>query len=70
MGNLINDYGIDLSKVIEEARANNNEAFAIELERNVANLQACFDVMAQKHTSTGGEDIWNVDVEYLKTLLK
>lgn len=63
-------YGFDLKKVIEDARANGNEAFAAEVERNIANVQACYDVLAQKHSSTGEEDVWNVDVEYLKTLLK
>lgn len=70
MENLINDYGFNLKKVIEDARVNGNEEFAIELEKNVANLQACFDVLAQKHTSTSGENVWNVDVEHLQSLLK
>ena len=63
-------YGFDLKKVIEDARANGNEAFAAEVERNIANVQACYDVLSQKHTSTGGEPAWDIDVEYLKTLLK
>lgn len=66
---LLKTYGFDLLKVVEEARANGNEAFAAEVERNIANLQSCFDVIAQKNTSTGGEDLWKIDVEYLKTKL-
>ena len=70
MENLINDYGFDLKKIIEDARANGNEKFAIELEKAVGNLQVCFDVIAQKHTATAGENVWNIDADYLKSLLK
>lgn len=67
---MFNTKGIDLLKVVEDARTNGNTAFAEEVERCIANVQACYDVVAAKHTSTEGENIWNVDAEYLKTLLK
>lgn len=70
MENLLETYGFDLRKVIEDARANGNENFAVELERNIGNLQACFDVLAEKHSTTAGENVWNVDVEYLRSKLK
>lgn len=69
MENLINDYGFNLKNVIDEARRSGNEKFAVELEKNIFNLQTCFDLIAQKHTATGG-DVWNIDADYLKTLLK
>ena len=67
---LFETYGLDLKAVVAEARENGNVEFADEVEKQIANVQACYDVIAQKHTSTGGENIWNIDVEYLKTLLK
>jgi hypothetical protein len=62
--------GIDLLKVVEEAKENGNEKFAEEIERCIANVQACYDVIAQKCTATGNEELWRIDVEYLKGALK
>lgn len=61
--------GIDLLKVVEEAKANGNLEFAELVEKQIANVQACYDVCAQKWTSTGC-DMWNIDAECLKGLLK
>lgn len=70
MGNLLVTRGFDLAKVIEDARANGNEEFALELERNVANMQACFDVLGERYSSCPGEPVWKIDAEYLKSKLK
>ena len=60
--------GIDIMKVIVEAREHNNPEFAELLENQIKNLQICYDVMAQKYSSTGG-DMWQIDAEYVKGLL-
>lgn len=70
MENLINTYGFDLRKVIEEAKANGNVEFAELAEKQIANLQACFETLAQRNSSASGEELWKIDAEYLKTLLK
>lgn len=70
MGNLLKTYGFDLEKVIKDARENGNETFAVELERNVANMQACFDTLAERYSSCPGEPVWKIDAEYLKAKLK
>ena len=68
--------GFDLNKVIEDAKANGNEAFAelaekqlAEYKRAKANIQTIYDLIGQKWTSTG-ENAWNIDAEYAKDLLK
>lgn len=73
----LNTYGFDLEKVIADAKENGNTAFAELAEKQIAdwvkafdNVQAVYDAIAQKHTSTEGENIWNIDAEYLKTMLK
>lgn len=60
--------GIDISTVIAEAKENGNIEFAELLEKQIKNLQICYDVMAQKYTSTGGK-MWQIDAEYVKGLL-
>ena len=60
--------GIDIMLVITEARSKGNIEFAELLENQIKNLQICYDVMAQKYTSTGG-DMWQIDAEYVKKLL-
>lgn len=60
--------GIDIMLVITEARSKGNIEFAELLENQIKNLQICYDVMAQKYTSTGG-DMWQIDAEYVKGLL-
>lgn len=60
--------GIDIMLVITEARSKGNVEFAELLENQIKNLQICYDVMAQKYTSTGG-DMWQIDAEYVKGLL-
>lgn len=60
--------GIDIMLVIAEARSKGNVEFAELLEEQIKNLQICYDVMAQKYTSTGGE-MWQIDAEYVKKLL-
>ena len=66
---LFDTKGIDLLQVIEDAKANGNEAFAELAEKCVANVQTIYDLIAQKCTSTG-ENFWNIDAEYAKNLLK
>jgi len=61
--------GIDLLKVKEDAKNNGNEKFAELIENNIANLQTIYDVVAQKCSSTG-EELWRIDAEYVKGLLK
>ena len=63
-------YGIDLLKVVEDAKANGNIKFAELVEKQIANVQACYDVVAQKCTATGNVDLWNIDAEYLQGALK
>jgi len=63
-------YGFDLLQIIEDAKKNGNTEFAELVEKQLANVQSCYDVVAQKWTSTNGENPWNVDAEYLKGLLK
>ena len=63
-------YGIDLMKVVEDAKSNGNPKFAEVIEKQIANVQACYDVVAQKCTSTGNVDLWNIDAEYLQGALK
>lgn len=70
MEKLLKTYGFDLAKVIEDARANGLNELADVVETQVANLQACYDTFAERHTSCGGEDVWKVDVEYLKGRLR
>ena len=60
--------GIDIMLVITEARSKGNVEFAELLENQIKNLQICYDVMAQKYTSTGG-NMWQIDAEYVKGLL-
>ena len=73
---LFDTKGFDLLQVIEDAKANGNEAFAelaekqlAEYERAKANVQTLYDLIAAKWTSTGN-DAWNIDAEYAKGLLK
>lgn len=67
---MFNTKGIDLLKVVEDAKANGNVKFAEEVERCIANVQACYNVVAQKCSATGTEQLWNIDVDYLKAELK
>ncbi len=67
---LIQTYGFDLKIIIADARANGNGEFADEVEKQIANLQACYDIIAQRHTSAGGEDVWKIDASELKARLK
>lgn len=60
--------GIDIMLVIAEARSKGNVEFAELLENQIKNLQICYDVMAQKYTSTDG-NMWQIDAEYVKKLL-
>lgn len=62
--------GICLKKVVEQAKEHGNNDFAKLVETCIDNLQACYDVVSQKWTSTAGEELWNIDAEYLKTFLK
>ena len=73
---LFDTKGIDLQKVIEDAKANNNAAFGelaenvlADYERAKANVQTIYDLIAQKCSSTG-ENFWHIDAEYVKGLLK
>ena len=71
----IDTYGFDLEKVIADAKANGNEAFAqlceeklAEFEKAGKNLQALYGAVAQKWTTTG-KDAWQIDAEYAKGLM-
>ncbi len=70
MDGLFETYGIDLEQIMSDARENGNTAFADVIQRQLDNLQTCYDVIAQKYSSTGGENPWKIDAEYLQTLLK
>ncbi len=70
MENLLETYGFDLRKLVDDARTNGNETFAAEVEKNIANLQACFDVVAERHASCPDEPVWKIDAEYLRSKLK
>lgn len=63
-------YGFDLKNIVDEAKRNGNTQFAELVEKQIANVQACYDVIAQKWTATGGNTPWNIDAEYLKGMLK
>lgn len=67
---LFETYGIDLAKVVEEAKVNGNIELAELVEKQIANVQACYDAVAQRHTSCAGEALWKIDAEYLKTMMK
>ena len=69
-------YGFDLNNIADDAKANGNIEFAELLEEKIAehekaekDLQACYDIIAEKQSSTG-ERLWNIDVEYLKEKLQ
>lgn len=62
-------YGIDLQKVISEAEENKNEELAKVLKTQVANLQACYDVIAERLTSFGDENIWKIEASYIQERL-
>lgn len=70
MENLLKTYGFNLAKVIEDARANGLNELADVIETQIANVQACFDTLAERYSSCPGEPVWKVDVEYLKSKLK
>lgn len=70
MENLLETYGFDLLKVAADARANGNEDFAVEVEKNIANMQTCFDVIAERHASCPDEPVWKIDADYLRNKLK
>lgn len=69
-------YGFDLNKIIEEAKVGGREDVAKVLEEQLnnpelGNLQACYDVLAQRHSSCGADvPVWNIDVDYLKANFK
>ena len=65
---LIDTKGIDIMKVLREAREHNNVEFAELVEKQIMNLQLCYDIIAQKYTSTGGE-MWQIDANCLKSIL-
>lgn len=69
MENLFQTKGIDLLKVVEDAKANGNVEFAELVERAIKNVQNCYDCVAQRYTSCGPEDLWKIDAEYLKSML-
>lgn len=70
MENLIDTKGFDLEKVIAEARENGANELADVIEAQIDNLQTVFDVLGQRYTSVPDGALWNIDVEYLKGLLK
>ena len=38
------------------------------VEKQIENVQLCYDVIAQKYTATGG-NMWQIDANYLKSIL-
>lgn len=70
MENLFETRGIELLKVIKEAREMGNVELAETIEKAIAGVQKCYDVVAQKYTSTNGEELWKIDAEVLKARLK
>lgn len=62
-------YGFELKPIIAEARANGNNDFADLVETCLENINACYRIVAMKHTSTG-ENLWNIDAGALKGMLK
>lgn len=60
--------GIDIMKVLIEAREHGNAELAETIEKQIMNVQICYDVLAQKYTTTG-EKLWQIDAEYLKAQL-
>lgn len=67
---LFETYGIDLKQIAEDAKQNDNVEFAELIEKQLANVQICYDVIAQKYSATAGENPWKIDAQYVKTLLK
>lgn len=63
-------YGIDLYYIIDKAKENGNQKLVDLIEKQIHNLQACYDVIAEKYTSCGPENVWNIDPEYLLEKLK
>jgi hypothetical protein len=69
-------YGLDLNKILEEAKEHKNEKLVKVMEEELAkenneeNIQALYNAFAQKWTATGGKELWNVDAEYVQSLLK
>ena len=60
--------GVDILQVIKEAKENGNTDFAELVEKQIENVQLCYDVIAQKYTATGG-NMWQIDANYLKSIL-
>lgn len=67
---LFNTYGFNLEEIAEKARANDNVAFAELIDKQISNLQAIYDAIAQAYTSQGGTNEWNVDVEYVESIMQ
>ena len=61
--------GFVLKTIIRDARENDLNELADEIERCLYNTQVCYDMCKQKWTSTG-ENPWKLDVEELKARLK
>lgn len=61
--------GFILKTIVADARANELTELADEIERCIDNVQACYDMVSQKWTSTG-IDPWKLDVAELKARLK
>ena len=66
---LFNTKGIDLLKVIDEAKANGNTEFAELAEKCISNVQTIYDLIAQKISATA-EEPWRITASYVKGLLK
>lgn len=62
-------YGFNLKQITAEAREHGNDEFAEVVETCLANAQACYEIVAQKQSSTG-ENLWNIDANHLKDMLK
>ena len=67
---LFETYGFDLLKIVDDAKENGNTKFAEVIEKQIANVQVCYDMIAKKYTATANTDYWNIDAEYLQEALK
>lgn len=62
-------YGFDLIKFTEVCKEKGRYDLAKLIEEQIKNVQTCFDVIAERHTSCPDEDITNIDPKYLESKL-
>lgn len=62
-------YGFDLLKFVEVCKDKGNHDLAKLIETQIKNLQTCYNVIAERHSSCPDEDITNIDPKYLESKL-